>query len=124
MGKEITIKEQDQWNFNFYCDDNVIWNRPSQNCDYCCCALQKGYSFIIECLKEAGLLPDDYIPICCYCYVLQRTGLLHLRKDLVGFLYKTELDILRISFDFDSNENRWGPDVRIYFYIHDYSKVE
>ncbi len=36
--------------------------------------LETGYLFIIHQLREAGLLPDDYVPMCCFCNVLACIG--------------------------------------------------
>lgn len=36
--------------------------------------LNTGYQYIIEKLKEVGLIDKDYTPRCCECYRLGRSG--------------------------------------------------
>ena len=72
MIEEIDISLHDKWNFNFdILDkdlDHDLWDIERKQCCYCEVHVDKAYSYIIDCLKEAGLLPDDYKKLCCFCY--------------------------------------------------------
>lgn len=37
-------------------------------------ALSPTYVYIINCLKEANLLPKDYKLLCCWCYIDEQRG--------------------------------------------------
>lgn len=131
---EIEIKQNDYWNFEFKTpvyDSELLWdisNVGKHYCNYCrYVQLDKAYIYIINQLKEAGLLDKDYKLICCYCKLLKDFGLLHIRQKLTGLRYLNEEDIMLICFSFyreyiDKSENcfreRIDYDVRIY----DYSK--
>lgn len=122
MSEEIYIDVEDYWNFKFdnvYCLDDPINCTEIHKCYYCDSTyLDKIYYFIINSLKEAGLLNKDYKLICCYCNVLKEFGLLHIREYLQGFYYYEDIDALRIIFCFDYME--------IYSYdvmVHDYKKL-
>lgn len=130
---EISIRQDSYWNFRFKTnyDRELLWdisNVEVHYCDYCkCVRLDKAYIYIINSLKEAGLLDNNYRLICCYCKILKEFGLLHIRKDLQLLRYIKEEDIMFICFSFylkymDKSENcsreRINYDVRIY----DYSK--
>jgi len=39
-----------------------------RTCELCKGLVYSNYSFIIEKLREAGLLPKDYKRLCCKCY--------------------------------------------------------
>lgn len=93
----IKIILKDQWNYDFDTGDHelLLWEGP--NCFYCNTKLDGVYSYIIYQLDNAGLLPDDFKPACCYCYTLRKFGLINLKDHLVRFEYKEEEDILLIS---------------------------
>lgn len=121
--REIFIDVEDYWNFKFdsaYCLNDAINCTEVHKCHYCnCVALDKIYIYIINCLKEAGLLNKDYKSICCYCDVLKEFGLLHIRKHLQGLYYYDDMDVLIVHFCFD-NMALYRYDVRIY----DYKKLK
>jgi len=54
-------------NDGFLADDNLI-------CRFCGRDLDLAYVFIIYQLREAGLLPEDYVSMCCFCNVLACIG--------------------------------------------------
>lgn len=117
----IRIKKEDNWCYRF--DSNAPFytlNTRTARCSYCGLYLDFVYISIIDDLKEAKLLPEDYKLICCYCDVLVKFGLIELRKDLTSFFYDHKDDILGISFIFSSGFNTRH---RVYFYIHDFKKV-
>jgi len=120
---DIGIGSADYWIFNFSTCDVEIQDTKQQYCSYCDTRVHRAYSFIIESLKEAKLLPDDYKQMCCYCAVLQEFGLMDLRKDLCNFFYDNNIDILKIYFAFEANKNEIDWDNRYCFTIHDFSKV-
>ena len=123
MSPEIKMENEDHWNFSLYADDYEIWDRSLQQCEHCGMNLQKPYSYIIDCLDEAGLLPEDYKQICCYCYVLQKFGLLELNHDLISLIYIESLDILKIYFSFEIEDGVYDSKDKFCFRIHDYSKL-
>jgi len=49
-------------------------------CDSCDSILDEKYNIIINQLERANLLPDDFKRYCCLCYVLDKIGVLDLRK--------------------------------------------
>ena len=93
----INIRQDDQWNFNFDSPYTGYWLLPRHHCHYCGIGINRTYSYIIDSLKEAGYLDEDYKEICCYCKVLEKFGLLDFKKDLNGFCYKEDLDILLLD---------------------------
>jgi len=119
--EKIFIKVEDCWNFRFdtdYYHGDVINSTELHRCCYCdIVALNEVYCFIINSLKDAGLLNKDYNPICCYCAVLKEFDLLHIRKYLEGFYYLKEEDVLIMHFSLDYHERC---DIRIY----DYKKLK
>jgi len=130
MGK-IDIEVYDEWNFKFTGEKHgkSVNSIEYQVCGYCkFTPLDKTYLYIINSLKEAGLLNESYKPICCYCKVLNRFGLSDLRNELNNLSYYILDDILCIRFSSyavgKNNYNRsikWeNVDVR----IHDWSKVK
>ena len=122
----INIRQDDQWNFNFDSPYTGYWLLPRHHCHYCGIGINRTYSYIIDSLKEAGYLDEDYKEICCYCKVLEKFGLLHVRDDLQRLFYIKEKDIMVVYFSFDNMYNsesknyvvRTDYDVR----IHNYSK--
>lgn len=126
---EIEINLEQQWNFNFAVNDLDILVREREHCYYCEIPISKVYSYIISCLKEGSLLDKNYNPICCHCKVLEKFGLIGIRKDLCGFHYDEIEDILIIEFIFPKLVGKkesaavliWN---RLYVNIHDYSKVK
>lgn len=129
--EEIDINVFNEWNFHFDVRDRDFWEIEHKRCHYCKVYIDRAYSYIIECLKEANLLDENYEQVCCYCKVLKEYGLLDLYKDMSTFLYDKENDVLIIEFSFRERINSirlensksiiWH---RLYFKIHDYSKVK
>lgn len=124
MVKRITITNYDCWNTNFHTNDNEIHSISPQHCEYCGFAINRGYSFIIDNLKEAGLLVEDYKKICCYCYLLMDYGLMDIRKYLQGVHYNKVSDILHIDFSFEKDGAVITHDDILCFAIHDYKKLK
>jgi len=134
MSEKITIALFNQWNFFFdinNADFYDINHLEREQCYHCGHYLDKVYSYIINCLKEANFLDKNYKEVCCQCKVLENFGLLDLNSNMSHFLYNIENDILIIEFSFPQNINdiKLGDDElliwhRIYFSIHDYSKVK
>ncbi len=58
--KEVTDEEK----FEDFCDK--YWK--SKRCANCRCHLDTAYIYIVETLREKGLLPDDYEMLCCKCW--------------------------------------------------------
>ena len=64
----------------FYYNDDELENgkfkkRSNRLCEVCNYEpLSPTYVYIIDCLREADLLPDDYKLICCECYRDQIMG--------------------------------------------------
>ena len=84
-------------------------------CGYCkIINLDRVYSYIIDMLKEADLLDEDYKEICCYCDLLRKFGLEDLRNHLNNITYIESTDILFLNFN---KQQSFFP-VR----IHNYSK--
>ena len=84
--------------------------------------VDRRYSYIIDSLKEAGYLDEDYKEICCYCKVLEKFGLLDIREDLHGFCYQEDSDVLLLDLcvpETVGGEIKWF-DVEIA--IHEFSK--
>lgn len=133
MGK-LNIELQDEWSFKFTVEegyDKIIINTTKQIfCGYCHrTPLDKTYLYIINQLKKAGYLYESYEPICCYCKVLTKFGLMDLRGNLSNFFYSEFDDILLIKFSYChpmrkphfNGESRWDhANVR----IHDWSKIK
>lgn len=114
---EIEIKKNKFWQYYFKTSnvDNEIYNTKEEQCYYCNLYLNKIYFYILNCLREAGLLPKDYKPLCCYCKVLIEFDLLYLRQSLSMVHYITELDIFVLSFIFGAKELNVN--------IHDFKKI-
>ena len=117
---KIDIVKYDGWCYDFYMDGNdaSVWNTPRKNCSYCKMVLNKAYCYIIENLREAGLLPDDYKLICCYCKILLKVGLIGLKNSVNNFAYHQTTDELEINFNFG---NKSKTEI-ITFTIHDFHK--
>jgi len=54
-------------NYELFPEDDLI-------CCFCGRDLDLAYTFIIHQLREAGLLPEDYISMCCFCNILACIG--------------------------------------------------
>ncbi len=124
----IEIEKNDHWCYNFYLDkaDPDIWKSAQKCCNYCGGEINKVYSYIINNLREANLLVEDYKLICCYCQVLQKFGLLELKEYLSMITYSEPKDILAISFLSTKKEILKDPGWLtgyVFFFIHDYSKI-
>jgi len=48
-------------------DDESVCNVMCESCEEE--SLSPTYVYIINCLKEANLLPKDYRLLCCFCYI-------------------------------------------------------
>ncbi len=120
----IEIEKEDYWCYQFftYRSDSDIWRSAQKYCSYCGREIVKIYSYIIDNLREANLLPEDYKLICCYCQTLQKCGLMELNKHLNMIDYNTSKDILIISFALPIKERIMKREY-IFFYIHDFSKI-
>ncbi len=119
MDGKISVDIRDHWSIKFHCIGKqvpVVFNK----CGYCDVMVDDVYSFIIDSLKNAGLLSKDYKETCCYCFVLKKFGLMEFRKVLSSFHYHKAEDILEIHFYAPGGFN---PDNRFNVTIHDYSKV-
>lgn len=120
---EIGINVRYHWSFNFDWGDRGVIRRSFQHCYYCLNPLDKVYSYIINTLKDGGLLDKDYRQICCYCKVLKKFGLIDIRKYLSSFYYDEPNDILIITFRSDqTEEGKLTP--KYYVNIHDFSKIK
>ena len=118
--KDIFLTVKSHWIFDFNDGNNSIFAKKELKCSYCdTIPLDRIYAYIIENLREADLLPEDYKPICCYCYVLEKFGLLDLVENVEFFRYNKAKDIFRIYLSFRDDN---GAIKDVYFYIHDYSK--
>ncbi len=116
---KITIHKADNWLFDFQIDrrDTEITSTPRESCEYChCVTLDKVYVYIINCLREAGLLPEDYKLICCYCKVLIEFGLRDLQSHLNSIQYFASINVLRIKFNFFGTES-------FTFDVYDFKKL-
>lgn len=131
--EEIDINLYNEWNFSFDILDIDLelefWDIERKGCHYCRVYIDKAYSYIIDCLKEANLLDKNYKQVCCYCKVLENFGLLDLHKNMSTFTYNKENDILITEFCFseiisDTGNNESVIWHRLYFNIYDYSKVK
>jgi len=59
------------WTTRFSVDLRVFY-RITELCEICRnYNLDKVYVYIIECLREANLLPEDYKKICCSCFIIK-----------------------------------------------------
>ena len=117
----LYVDSIDQWNFSFMADDyrGLSADDDIHRCSYCgITSLDKVYVYIIDSLKEAGLLDESYGLICCYCAVLKEFGLLDLKGNLSRIDYYRPLDILAIRFIFGKITKDY-----VWFFIHDYSKI-
>lgn len=123
MKCRIKILVRNQWDFNYDIDDRDVLLEKGLECIYCDSELDSVYSYIINKLDEAGLLPLYYEPVCCYCYVLEKFGLLDFADDLEGFIYDKESDVLKVMLTASIVEknillNFFDLEIR----IHEYSK--
>lgn len=133
MPEEIDIRLHNEWNFNFDILDQDLdqdfWDVERKQCCYCKVHVDKAYSYIIDCLKKANLLDENYKQICCYCKVLEIFGLLDLYKNMGTLIYDEEDDILILEFVFSELTGGTANNKQVfyhvlYFNIHDYSKVK
>lgn len=116
---DIKITKNDCWCYNFYGDYGSFkdYYRISQeNCSHCGILLDGIYSYIIRNIRNSGLLPNTYNPICCYCDTLLKLGLDDLPSKHTSIHYDREYDILRITALFKDGKN-------MCFNIHNASKV-
>lgn len=127
--QKIRIYLENKWSFCFDLDDQKTFP-ISRICPYCKkTPLNSAYCHIIDNLKDAGLLDENYKEICCLCLVLKRFGLEYLRHRLTGFLYSKDSDDLLIQFYHKQMPLGIYPKekdlpTRIRIRIHDFSKVE
>jgi len=57
-----------------YGDNNRLLAEDDLICPFCDRDLDLGYVFIIHQLRTAGLLPEGYVSMCCFCYILACIG--------------------------------------------------
>lgn len=79
---KIKIKYEENFGFTFNLEDftsieslNFIREATQykyQKCDLCSKYLSRFYTIILRRLEKAGLLDEDYKPICCTCYTYHR----------------------------------------------------
>ena len=94
----IRINLKNMWSYEFDTDDYEMLVQDTRRCSYCEDVwFDTVYCYIIDCLKEAGLLHEDFEEICCCCLVLKRFGLMDLRRKLIGFTYIEKEDYLLIE---------------------------
>jgi len=127
MENQLHVHLHKEWNYKFKLDvweDKEVFTGRPLICHCCENVLSLIYSYIINSLKEASLLAEGYEPVCCYCIVLEKYGLLELKDALCGFYYYFKEDVLRIEFSHvvcdNIGEGRVVYDVR----IHNWSKVK
>lgn len=88
---EISVR-RDEWNYFF-----PQYNMPNMDtesflrCSICGYLCDGGYSYIITNLKKAGILDENYIPVCCCCYFV---------KNNYGSYYCSEGHILDMKESF------------------------
>ena len=103
------------WWFKFYSDREEVYAYSVKRCPHCrAMFLDPVYCYIIDMLKEANLLDENFEEICCTCAVLRYFGLLDKVSELTEFQYDKEEDILFILFGEKITQIR----------IHDFSKIE
>jgi len=68
MGIEIT---KSLWSTSF--TDSSQLNFPVKwgECEVCGSLLNTIYTYIIDCLEEADLLPENFKRLCCMCYLIK-----------------------------------------------------
>ena len=116
---KINIEVKNGWNYCFSTSDYENFVRRNKPCPICGSTTLSGiYCYIIDSLKEAGLLHEDFEETCCCCLVLKKFGLTELRDRLKGFYHHTTGDCLVIRF---YNGIMYDDDV---VRIHDWSKIE
>jgi len=113
----IYIDRSSYWNFHFKEDDEIKHYQSHHICGYCSATVDPTYCYIIDCLKEAGLIPQDYKYMCCYCRVLKEIGILEWRCNLNRFIYNPLDDVLTMLF------SKRNEDSVLYFKIHEFSKL-
>lgn len=99
---ELIIKEAYGWQYKISSSAvyEDIYSCKTRYCYYCGIGLNKIYSYIIDCLKEAELLIENYEQMCCYCNVLSKVGLIDLRNFLGRVNYIIETDLLVLIFNY------------------------
>jgi len=119
--EKINIDFKDFWRFEF---NKIPWYKGIERCPYCSYMnLHRTYTYIIDSLKDAGLLYEGYKKICCYCAILKRLDMLDLSDNLNTIEYDYEDDILTISFTFFTKVNGNTERQDIGINIHDWSKI-
>ena len=123
----INIYLKNKWDYTFSKNHDEYY-KYSRKCSYCnTMKLDGAYCYIINNLKEAGLLDKNYKEICCVCLVLKRFGLLYLHKKLIAFYLEEENDRFIMKFLYNrkpkSNELLWER-AAMFIRIHDWSKIE
>ena len=58
----------DMSDISLFCFASDTIHKVYRTCELCKGLVYSHYSFIIEKLREAGLLPKDYKRLCCKCY--------------------------------------------------------
>lgn len=115
---EIRIEKAGHWCYHFEVRPSAIVSYLGgrrEKCSYCNEQLDSVYSYIIRNLRKVELLPNDYIPVCCYCQTLLKVGLISFANYSNRISYNIVIDILSIEVYIEQHT--------FYFYIHDASKV-
>lgn len=71
-------------------------------CEICGSYLNKVYIYIINCLKDAGLLPENFMKLCCFCYII---------KEYFGGNYHKGCSSYLAPFPLDGREYEYGVNI-------------
>ncbi len=115
---EIRIEKAGHWCYCFEVRPSAMFSYivgGRGKCSYCNEELDSVYSYIIRNLRKAGLLPNDYKSICCYCQTLLKVGLISFANYSNRISYNIVIDVLTIEVNIEQHT--------FYFRIHDASKV-
>ena len=124
--EKIRIRIKNRWNYSFDTDNVEALIHSGRRCPSCEETwLDPVYCHIVDSLKEAGLLHEDFKEMCCCCLVLKHFGMMDLRKKLLNFHYVREDDYLLADFCSRTKSS----DIKRLSYmfqirIHDWSKIE